>query len=259
MILATTLGIAWCACASYAGAAWFSHSTQHVAARRLIVSAVVFHGLLLVWTTTGADAKFGFASALSFTAWLLSGLYAIETLVYPRLRLHWVLSLLGVACLALGLWFPGHELPPKASAWLGLHWALGLASYGLLAAAALHAWLMNRAELLIRQAAAGDQDLPLMTLERLTFRFLWAGFVLLTATLVAGWVFGEANYGQAWRWDHKTMFSLLAWLTFATLLLGRSRFGWRGRIAARMVYTGSVLLLLAYAGSRFVLEVLLQR
>jgi ABC-type uncharacterized transport system permease subunit len=64
---------------------------------------------------------------------------------------------------------------------------------------------------------------------------------------------------RGWKWDHKTIFSVLAWLTFAVLLTGRARFGWRGRTARRVLYAGSALLLLAYVGSRFVLEVVLSR
>ncbi len=101
--------------------------------------------------------------------------------------------------------------------------------------------------------------MPLLTLERLTFRFVVAGFVLLTATLAAGLLFGETLYGRAWNWDHKAVFSVLSWLTFAVLLIGRSRLGWRGRIAVRVLYAGAGLLLLAYVGSRFVLEVVLGR
>ena len=73
--------------------------------------------------------------------------------------------------------------------------------------------------------------------------------------------FGEAVYGpwHALRWDHKSVFSLLAWLTFAVLLVGRMGFGWRGRRAVNMLYGGSILLLLAYVGSRFVMEVILRR
>jgi ABC-type uncharacterized transport system permease subunit len=139
--------------------------------------------------------------------------------------------------------------------------ALGVASYGLFAAAVVHAWLMTRAEKNMRMGADTHVGLPLLTLERLTFRFVSAGFVLLTATLGAGWLFGDSLYGAqaAWRWDHKTVFSLLSWVTFAVLLLGRSRFGWRGRKAVRVLYIGAGLLLLGYAGSRFVLEVVLGR
>ena len=99
----------------------------------------------------------------------------------------------------------------------------------------------------------------LLTLERLTFRFVTAGFVLLSATLAAGGLFSEQLYGRAWHWDHKAVFSVLAWATFAVLLLGRARFGWRGRKAVRVLYAGAALLLLAYAGSRFVMEVVLGR
>ena len=79
---------------------------------------------------------------------------------------------------------------------------------------------------------------------------------------LAGWLFGQHLYGTTgvgWKWDHKSVFSVLSWLTFATLLIGRARFGWRGRRAVRFLYAGAALLLLGYAGSRFVLEVILGR
>ena len=103
--------------------------------------------------------------------------------------------------------------------------------------------------------------MPLLTLERLTFRFVGAGFVLLTATLVVALVYGEMLYGpgMGWRMNHKSVFSVLSWLTFAALLLGRMRYGWRGRRAVRVLYAGAGLLFLAYVGSRFVLEVILSR
>jgi ABC-type uncharacterized transport system permease subunit len=129
-------------------------------------------------------------------------------------------------------------------------------------AAVVHAWMMTRTERHIRMGQDADSGLPLLTLEKLTFRFVTAGFILLTATLVAGALFGENLYGQGngqWRWDHKTIFAMLSWLTFAVLLVGRSQWGWRGRRAVRVLYIGAGLLLLSYAGSRFVIEVLLGR
>jgi ABC-type uncharacterized transport system permease subunit len=96
--------------------------------------------------------------------------------------------------------------------------------------------------------------MPLLQLERLTFRFVQAGFCVLTATLVMG-----ALTAAQWRWDHKIVFSLLGWAVFAALLWGRQVQGWRGRRATRWLYAGAVLLLLAYAGSRFVFEVVLGR
>lgn len=245
--------------AGYALAAGGLHRRHPGAARSLLALAWLLHGALLAWGLLGSAPRFGFAPALSFTAWLVAAIYAVESLLYPQLQTHWTLSALGAAAVLLAQLFPGQALHAAASPWLPLHWALGIASYGLIAVAAAHAWFMVRTEERIRQAAEPRSGLPLLTLERLTFRFVAAGFVLLTATLLVGFLFDEALYGTVWKWNHKTVFSVLSWLTFAVLLLGRARLGWRGRHAARLLYIGSGLLLLAYAGSRFVLEVLLGR
>ncbi len=231
--------------------------------RNALLPAWLLHALVLCWglwiTTT---PRFGFAPALSVTAWLVLTVYAVESHVFPQLRARWALAGFGAVAVLLALVFHGTPMHDNASPWLPLHWALGIACYGLFAAAVLHAWLMRRSERAMRDAGPSFTGVPLLTLERLTFRFVQAGFVLLTATLAAGWLFGESLYGSAaagWRWDHKTVFSLLSWLTFAVLLLGRARFGWRGRTAVRWLYVGAALLLLAYVGSRFVLEVLIGR
>jgi ABC-type uncharacterized transport system permease subunit len=231
------------------------------AARIALLVAWLLHAAVLTLGLLGDPPRFGFAPALSVTAWLVLTVYAIERQMFPHLEARWALAALGAAAVVLPLVFPGNALHVSASPWLPLHWALGIASYGLFAAAVVHAWLMTRAEKQIRQAADPRAGVPLLTLERLTFRFATAGFILLSATLLAGLLFSENLYGagRGARWDHKTVFSVLAWVVFAFLLLGRTRFGWRGRKAVRVLYTGSLLLLLAYAGSRFVLEVVLGR
>jgi ABC-type uncharacterized transport system permease subunit len=235
-----------------------------------LLAAWVLHGALLAVGLLGlgqgdaSAARFGFGPAVSMTAWLVLTVYAMESRFYPQLHSRTVLAGLGAAAVLLGLFFPGSALHARASLWLPLHWALGIASYGLFAAAVVHAWLMTRSEAQMRLGAAGDASqvgLPLMTLERLMFSFVMAGFALLSATLLVGWLFSESLYGTgiAWKWNHKTIFSVLSWLAFALLLWGRWQWGWRGKRAVRMLYVGAGLLLLAYVGSRFVLEVILQR
>lgn len=245
------------AAAAYAVPAAAPLSAQR--ARIALVVAWVLHACVLAWSLLGETPRFGFAPALSMTAWLVLTVYAIESQVFPQMEARWALSVLGAAAVVLAWLFPGTPLHRSASPLLPLHWALGIASYGLFAAAVVHAWLMTRAERQMRQATEPHAGVPLLTLERLTFRFVTAGFVLLSATLLAGAVFGERAGISGWRWDHKTVFSLLAWVAFAMLLLGRARFGWRGRKAVRVLYGGALLLLLAYVGSRFVLEVMLGR
>jgi ABC-type uncharacterized transport system permease subunit len=229
--------------------------------RSVLALAWLLHALTLASGLLGEPPRFGFAPALSMTVWLVLSVYAVESRLFPQLKARWALAGLGSAAVLLALAFPGTSYHVIASPWLPLHWALGIASYGLFAAAVVHGWLMNRSEHSIRSATQPDTGVPLLTLERLTFRFVQAGFVLLTATLLVGWLFAETLYGPGlvWPWNHKTVFSMLAWITFAGLLAGRARLGWRGRQAVRVLYLGSGLLLLGYVGSRFVLEVILKR
>ncbi|KNZ32480.1 MAG: cytochrome C assembly protein [Methylibium sp. NZG] len=208
--------------------------------------------------TGTAGARFGFAPALSVTMWLVIAVYGVESRFVPLPNARRVLACLGALAVALALAYPGDLMPQASSRWAPLHWMLGIASYALFGAAVLHGVLLNRAERLMRAgraAAAGPgPGLPLLRLERLTFWFVGAGFVVLSAAIVLG-----ALFASPWRWDHKTVLSVLGWAVFASLLAGRQLFGWRGHRATRWLYAGAALLLLAYAGSRFVFEVLLQR
>jgi ABC-type uncharacterized transport system permease subunit len=268
-ISTTSLFLGLGAVLAYAIPALVGDRLSVAATRLLLWCAWGLHGLAVLWSLFGELPRFGFAPALSVTAWLGLTVYAVESYMYPKLKAVWVFAAIGAAAVMLAMVFPGQALHSAASKWLPVHWALGLASYGLFAAAVAHAWLMMRAESQMRlpsnirpsTMSATSSGLPLLTLERLTFRFVNAGFVLLTATLLAGWLFSESLYGagKVWKWDHKTIFSVLSWLAFAVLIVGRAQFGWRGRTAVRVLYIGSGLLLLAYVGSRFVLEVVLGR
>ena len=98
---------------------------------------------------------------------------------------------------------------------------------------------------------------PLLTMETLLFRLIAAGFALLTLALLTGVVFVENLFAQ--HLVHKTVLSLFAWATFGALLFGRLRYGWRGRRAVRLTLVAMFLLALAFFGSKFVLELVLER
>ncbi|MFM6990892.1 MAG: inner membrane protein YpjD [Rhodoferax sp.] len=247
--------------AAYLAPALASEKLGTKTSGRIAFFAWLAHAAALWISLFGYQPRFGFAAALSLTAWLAGLIYAIEIRLYPALQTRWKLAAFAAASVLLAWIFPGKLLHPGASVWLPLHWALGIASYGLVAVAVVHAWFMTRTEDELRLAANPAPGVPLMTLERLTFRFVQVGFLLLTATILIALFFADHLYGvgQGFKLTHKAIFSLLAWLVFAVLLLGRARFGWRGQMAKRMLYAGSALLLLAYAGSRFVLEVVLSR
>jgi ABC-type uncharacterized transport system permease subunit len=236
--------------------------------RAALLTGWIAHALAIVVDIAGIGsdvvaARFGFAPALSMTVWLVLAVYLVESRYVPLPGVRRTLAALGVAVVVLAWTFPGEVRPLVASRWAPVHWALGIASYGLFGAAVLHAAMLSRAEKQMRPTAAvagatvvnpGARGMPLLQLEGLTFRFVAAGFVVLTAAVLLG-----AWFANPWRWDHKTVFSILGWIVFAGLLAGRRAFGWRGPTATRMVYAGAALLLLAYVGSRFVLEVLLHR
>jgi ABC-type uncharacterized transport system permease subunit len=239
-------------------------------ARRLRLSAAalvggwVLHFVLLVIDIGGLGqtvpgARLGFGPVLSMTVWLVIAVHTVESRLVPLPAVRQLLAVAGGLAVLLAAAFPG-EARPHTSALAPLHFALGVGCYGLFGAAVLHATMLDAADRRMRAGALGATraqavGMPLLQLERLTFRFVEAGFVALTATLVLG----MATLEQ-WRWgDHKAVFSLLAWGVIAGLLAGRYRRGWRGRRATRWLYVGTGLLLLAYVGSRFVFEVLLGR
>lgn len=199
-------------------------------------------------------ARFGFAPALSMTTWLVLTVYLVESRFLPLHSVRRVLAWLAAAAVLLAWGFPGESRPLAASPWAPLHWVLGLVSYGLFGVAVLHAALMNRAEARLRHKQATPGGLPLLQLERLTFNFVAAGVGVLSLAIVLGWWFTPQ-----WKWDHKNLLAVLGWLVLTGLLVGRRVYGWRGRRATRWLYAGAALLLLSYAGSRFVLEVILQR
>ena len=257
--LGVALGIV--TAAGYAAtAAAAARMTQLVTLSLLGATWLAHLATLLLGLVVGTP-HFGFAPALSVTSWIVLAVYGVEGGLYPQVGARRLLAAICAVAVLLTLLFPGSPLHTASAPWLALHLALGLASYGLFGAAVVHVWLMKRAEDQIRHAHETPSGIPLLTLERLTFRLVAAGFVLLSATLLAGLLFGETLYGSAHpvKWDHKAVFSVLAWIAFAVLLLGRARFGWRGRTARRVLYAGAGLLLLAYVGSRFVLEVVLGR
>jgi ABC-type uncharacterized transport system permease subunit len=172
---------------------------------------------------------------------------ALGVVVFPMAAL----SLLGYAGY-------GHVRPEGLDWRLQLHAWCALLAYATLAIAAILAmmlWAQERA-LRRRQFHGWLRALPPLTeLELLLFRTIGVGFILLTATLLTGVVFVENLLEQ--QLVQKTVLSVLSWLLFGGLLLGRWRYGWRGTTAVRWTLSAMALLVLAFFGSKFVLEVVL--
>jgi len=211
----------------------------------------------------------GWALALSAAIWLGMLVFWLENFV---LRLDGLLLvLLPTAALAavLGGLFPyGPLVPDGDSEWLRAHLIIALCAYGLIAVATLHALFMALLDRQLHRPSerelrkglvwrALDSLPPLLTQERLLFRLIWIAFSVLTLTVLTGIVVSLKHLGVVFPLDHKTIFTLLAWFTFGGLLLGRHARGWRGRTALRWTLAGFAFVLLAYSGTRFVLDVVL--
>jgi ABC-type uncharacterized transport system permease subunit len=177
-------------------------------------------------------------------------------------------ALPGIAAIAYPVAAAGAALPaliPSAhrfsftsEPWAVLHIAAALVAYALLIVAALQALVLTGLERRLHRGLpeAAEATLPpLLTLERFLFRVVGAGFVLLTLTLISGVLFSEQLFGKALNYgtvnySNKIIFSVLSWIVFGALLYGRKRYGWRGRTALNWIMVGSVLLLLAYVGTK---------
>jgi ABC-type uncharacterized transport system permease subunit len=231
--------------------------------RAAILAPLALHAWLLYDGIFARELRFGFAQALSVMMFIGVALYWVESLFYNVEGMQPLVLPLAALAAPLPAIFPGlaSSVAHAQSAEFKLHLALGMIAYGLYVVALLHAMLMAFAERsLHRKEGSFVGNLPpLLTLETLLFRAIAAAFVFLTLTLITGIAFSETVFGRAMRFEHKTVFAVLAWLTFGVLLAGRWRYGWRGRTALRWTLTGFLMLLLAYVGSRFVLEVVLGR
>ena len=224
-------------------------------------SALLLHAGLHVqaWQRFGATDMHFFA-ALSLVG---LGMGALTTLVGAagRTRALGAVVFLLAALTVLAYGRARNALPPEALGWrMLLHAWLALLAYATLALAAVLAlflWVQERA-LQRRQFGAWLRALPPLTeLETLLFRSITVGFVLLSATLLTGALFVENLFAQ--HLVHKTVLSVLSWLVFGALLLGRRRQGWRGTRAVGWTLAAMALLVLAFFGSKFVLELVLQR
>ncbi len=237
--------------------------------RLWLLAALVLHALTLAQTIFpplpggGHAISFSFAAALSVIMWQAVALYWIES-YYARMEGLLVLGLpLAALCVLLPLIFPGqHLLANIGSLTFRIHFLMAMLAYSLFTLAALHAILMALTEQRLHRGRltpffAGLP--PLLTMETLLFRLIHVAFALLTLTLLSGALFSEHLFGKALTLNHKTVFAVLSWLIFGALLVGRYRHGWRGRKALRWTLAGFGVLLLAYVGSRFVLQVLLGR
>ncbi len=226
----------------------------------LAVVALILHaGMLYQGVLRPGGLNLGFFNALSLASWLIVLLLVLTSLRKPIENLGIVLFPFAAISVILDLVYPADHLIVIDSWQKQTHILTSLLAYSLFAMAAVQAILLaiqNR-HLHNRRPGGFIRALPpLKTMETLLFQLIGVGFVLLSISLLTGFFFVENLFAQ--HLAHKTILSLVSWVLFGILLWGRIRFGWRGRTAIRWTLGGFVMLLLAYFGSRFVLDLILR-
>jgi len=224
--------------------------------------AVIFHADILarhIFTDTGL--QMGFTHVASLATWFVASLLLLAAFKKPVENLGLFVLPLAAFTLATEYLMPvDHIIDATAHRGLGVHIMLSILAYSLLGLAAVQAVLLSIQErhLHNRKPAGFIRTLPAMeTMETLLVQMITIGFALQTTSLLSGFVYLEDMFAQ--NLAHKTILSISAWAVFAILLWGRWRFGWRGRTVIRWTLSGFITLVLAYFGSKYVLEIILHR
>ncbi len=223
-------------------------------------AALLIHLVILYQALhTASGVNFSFFNAVSFATWVISLVFLLSCISKPLETLGIVLLPIAGITLLLALWFPGIYLLPPDTHWrLRSHVLVSLLAYSVLTLAAIQSVMLAVQDSQLRKHHPGGfvrSMPPLQTMETLMFEMILIGFVLLSISLLTGFMFLDNMFAQ--RLAHKTILSILAWLAFAVLLWGRYRFGWRGRTAIRWTLAGFGVLVLAYFGSKAVIELIL--
>lgn len=229
-----------------------------------VVIPLLLHGWLLYNTLfIWGSLNLGLANALSLILWLTVLIYWLVRRLYPITSLFTLILPLAAIASVLPAVFPASHVSARSSSGMfDIHVLMALLAYSLFTIAALHAGLMALVEKRLHHPKMPEvlkNMPPLLTMETLLFRVIWAGFLILTVTILSGSIFSEQIFGRPWQFTHKVLFGMLSWGVFGGLLLGRHLYGWRGHTAVRWTLSGFAFLVLAYLGTQFVLEVILHR
>jgi ABC-type uncharacterized transport system permease subunit len=205
----------------------------------------------------------GVGASISAIIWLTVLIYWLGSFFYRLAGLQvFVLSAAAILVLLPAVLPSVRPLTHTDLPAFRVHLLMSFLAYSLFTIASLQALMMAVLERRLHAGALPGylHSLPpLLSLERLLFRIIAAGFLLLSLTLATGMVFSEELFGRPLQFTHKVVFAIAGWCIFAALLAGRQIYGWRGRVALRWTLAGFMALILAYIGSKFVLEVILHR
>jgi ABC-type uncharacterized transport system permease subunit len=228
----------------------------------LAVIALVIHMVnVLQIVATGSGYDFSFFKIATLFSWVMVLIVVISSIKLPLQNLFLVLFPLAIVSILCSVFLPSESAPvTDINAGVALHILLGILAFSVITIAAVQAVLVAWLSRELKQHHFNSvlRHLPpLQTLEVLLFDFIKAGFLMLVGVIVSGFLFMEDMFAQ--HLVHKTVLTIVSTCVFGVLLWGRIARGWRGKVALRWTLSGFAVLILAYFGSKFVLELLLHR
>lgn len=226
--------------------------------------ALLIHGLLLLIPVVQKHMiTMGLGYAVSLIVWLMLMLYWSGSFFYSLKGLQLFLYPCAAGSMLLASVFPNNHIGYAVdNIPFILHIGASLLAYGLFGIVTLLAILILLLDRRLRthQLSPLVSFLPpLLSLEKLLFQGMRIGFWLLTFSLVSGTIFAEEVFGKPFEWTHKSVFGIISWLIYGALLLKHHLTAWRGKQVAIWSIIGFASLVLAYVGSKFVLEIILHR
>jgi len=227
----------------------------------LSIFAVSLHTLVLYQSIiTPAGINLGFFNAASVVAYVIVLLLLFSLPHKPVENLLIILFPLAALTIVLAAFFHVERILSTDVFGVQIHILASILAYSLLSLSAFQAVFLAVQEYSLRHKHfrwVMRRLPPLKVMEILLFQMIAIGFFLLSVSLVSGIIFLEDIFAQ--HLVHKTVLSIAAWFIFAILLWGRWFYGWRGSIAIRWHLSGFFMLMLAYFGSKLVLELILNR
>jgi len=225
------------------------------------VIALIFHGASIFFTMKNSGGwDLSLFSTLSVTAWIMAFIVFLAGFKFPKAHPGMIVYPLVALSLILKESVPAEEGSILIDPALEWHILLSLTAYSLFTLAAIQSIILAIQEKRLRQRnllGITKKLPPLQSMESGLFQLINSGFVFLTIGLIAGLFFVDDLFAQ--HLAHKTFLSLISWIVFATLLWGRKQYGWRGTTATKWTLVGFSFLVLAYFGSKLVLEFILHK
>tara|TARA_B100000768_G_scaffold58754_1_gene56845 strand:- start:481 stop:1266 length:786 start_codon:yes stop_codon:yes gene_type:complete len=228
----------------------------------LIAIGLITHALLIYNHVFNQGVDLSFANSTLLLSWIIVLIYLLlnNKSKYQGLEIFTLTPAL-IIVLVFPLIQPDYQSIHYYSISSSIHIIIAMLGYGLLTFGSIFSLFLLLFEKSLHAETKNSSMIsssePLLDVEKKLFQIYWVGFIFLTITLFSSLFFSNYLFGQTLDWNHKTIFTILAWLSYALVLFGRVQFGWRGKKSIVISLLAFTFLILAYLGTKFVIEIVL--